>query len=45
MMKVVQKDDRVKVYDESGELVGECESYELDFICRWLGVEYVEEDE
>ena len=41
--KVVQIDDRVAVYI-NGELIGECEAYELDFICRWLGVEYVEEE-
>ena len=41
--RVVQIDDRVEVY-KNGELVGECESYELDFICRWLGVEYEEEE-
>ena len=41
--KVVQTDDRVEIYKD-GELVGECEAYELDYICRILEVEYEEEE-
>lgn len=42
--KVIQIDDRVEVYKD-GKLIGECESYELDAICKWLGVEYEESGE
>ena len=41
MFKVIQTDDRVEVYKD-GELVLECEAYELDFIVRALGAEYEE---
>ena len=44
MYKIVLKDDRVKIYYD-GELIGECESYELDHICRIIGIQYEEEDE
>jgi hypothetical protein len=36
--------DRVKVF-KNGELVGECEAYELDAILAWLEVQYVEIEE
>lgn len=42
--KVVHiNDSRVEVYKDN-ELVGECEDYELDAICEFLGVEYIEDD-
>jgi hypothetical protein len=41
--KVLQIDDRVEVYKD-GELVLECEAYELDFIVRALGAEYESEE-
>ena len=41
--KVVQIDDRVEVYKD-GELIGQCEAYELDHICYLIGVEYEEEE-
>lgn len=44
MYKIVQVDDRVEIYCD-GELVGECESYELDHICWIIGIEYEEKDE
>lgn len=44
MYRVVQNGDRVKVYLDD-ELVGECEVYELDAICKFLDVEYEEEEE
>jgi len=36
--------DRVFVY-RNEELVGECEAYELDAICAYLGVRYEEIEE
>ena len=36
--------DRVFVYKDD-ELVGECEAYELDAICAFLGVKYEEIEE
>lgn len=36
--------DRVFVYN-GDKLVGECEAYELDAICAFLGVEYEEIEE
>lgn len=35
--------DRIEVWQD-GELIGECEGYEVDAICGFLEVEYVEEE-
>ena len=46
MLKVVLNVDteRVQVF-KNGELVGECESYEVDAICTFLEVQYEEVEE
>lgn len=44
MYKVVHdlETDLVIVYDDQGDERGRCEAYELDAICAYLGVTYVE---
>lgn len=44
MFKVIQIDDRVEVYYED-TLIGECEAYELDEICRLVNVAYEERED
>ena len=41
--KIIQADDRVEIFKDD-EKIGECEAYELDYICRLIGVEYEEEE-